>query len=572
MVTFNFTYQPGITLQQMIGFEIAGRLWSTYFTDPVTVNIHVGTSNLDQSVLAGALSGYKTAIPYTGYETNGLRSYIQNDAKSQDDSTAYNSSITTSMNGGAFIIYDASGQALGARIANGTSVSIPRANAKALNVPLDNAAGLDGYIIVNQTVKNTAGQVVPWGYNYSSATVASNTIDFVSVAAHEIGHVLGFVSGVDRPWKFTVAGSSSLSYEESRSLLEERINESTPLDLFRTLDISNVASSVTRERSIGGSPFLSLSNGNTSTALGYFATGKDKTQGGNGFQASHWLGQGTSSGLMNATVGTGIRASFANLDLRTFDVIGWDRSTATTSTSLSWSTLLSQAKQALANRISKTTTWLDSNTTTATSLLSQDRLTDVDAMADANPNIYEGRANHPGGSWQELFSLLSEQGLYDSLATDQTSKPPQATQDSDVLAGSTEDDVLAGHQGHDQLIGFTGDDRLAGNRGQDVLLGNLGCDRISGGVGDDLLVGGRGGDRLIGGQGKDIFVIQNRFGMDEVADFTNGQDQLLLDQGLQFGQLTITQQGNDTLIRLEQTPLMLLHGVSADQITIADFA
>lgn len=37
-LNFNFSYAPGTTEEQMIGFEMAGNYWSNYLKDDVTVN------------------------------------------------------------------------------------------------------------------------------------------------------------------------------------------------------------------------------------------------------------------------------------------------------------------------------------------------------------------------------------------------------------------------------------------------------------------------------------------------------------------------------------------------------
>jgi hypothetical protein len=39
-----------------------------------------------------------------------------------------------------------------------------------------------------------------WDYNYlRNASAASNNLDSLSIIVHELGHSLGFVSGVDNP-------------------------------------------------------------------------------------------------------------------------------------------------------------------------------------------------------------------------------------------------------------------------------------------------------------------------------------------------------------------------------------
>ncbi|GAP94725.1 hypothetical protein [Leptolyngbya sp. NIES-2104] len=84
MATFNFTYAPGTTLQQMIGFEMAGRIWDAYLTDPITVNIYVGvSSSLPGNAIGGALPGIRAAQQYLS-----VVNALTNDVVSNDDRIA----------------------------------------------------------------------------------------------------------------------------------------------------------------------------------------------------------------------------------------------------------------------------------------------------------------------------------------------------------------------------------------------------------------------------------------------------------------------------------------------------
>jgi Ca2+-binding RTX toxin-like protein len=560
MVTFNFSFQPGVSLQQMIGFEIAGRVWSQYLTDNVTVNVHVGMSNsLASNVLGGSLPGFKTGQPYSS-----LSGLMANDATSADDRVAFPTYANPTLFG-EFNRYDAAGNAIGAvKFQNGSTISLTRANAKALKTAVSTTSGnLDGYIVLNDKVKKSTGQPIAWNYNYTSTAVPTDTIDFLSTAMHEVGHVLGFASSVDRPWEVSPIASDATAFTNS---VQKRLNEVTMLDTFRTTQVNNYP---VTNLSVGGSRYLSLDFANSATAVGYFATGKNTQLGGNGFQASHWRGDSFSSGLMNAALGTGgQRAQFSLTDLRAFDAIGWDLSSTGVNTVINWSTLQSQAKQALASRLGQPATWLDLNVSSATSQLDVDRLSEVNSMLSTSSDIYEGRGNGSGGSWQELFNMLDEQGLLETLSKD--TMRSQATRRNDMIVGSTEGDELVGLRGNDQLIGFAGDDQLRGNKGNDLLMGNIGRDILIGGEGDDTLIGGKGRDRLMGGNGKDIFVVQDKPGIDQVMDFTQDQDKLMLTHNLKFDQLNITQQGQDTLISSKNATLMLLHSVNSSLITVAD--
>lgn len=58
MVQFSFTYDPSISLEQRVGFELAAAIWGTYLTDDITVSLHIGSSDnlgADGSAVGGAV-------------------------------------------------------------------------------------------------------------------------------------------------------------------------------------------------------------------------------------------------------------------------------------------------------------------------------------------------------------------------------------------------------------------------------------------------------------------------------------------------------------------------------------
>ena len=133
--------------------------------------------------------------------------------------------------------------------------------------------------------------------------------DFVGVAAHEIGHALGFFSDVDR-----------LDYYGSTvwdALITEDYYLPTTLDLFRFTSLS--AAYGLRDFTAGArEQFFSIDGGETD--LGAFSTGRYL---GDGHQASHWRDD-QGHGIMDPTFGRGEAATISDLDLTAFDVIGYD--------------------------------------------------------------------------------------------------------------------------------------------------------------------------------------------------------------------------------------------------------
>ncbi|MCC5025492.1 MAG: NF038122 family metalloprotease [Candidatus Synoicihabitans palmerolidicus] len=129
--------------------------------------------------------------------------------------------------------------------------------------------------------------------------ITASQYDFVGVAAHEIGHALGFTSVVD-----TIDANSA-------NPLDAANVAPTGLDLFR------FSAEGQRDISAGIDAFLSIDNGLTS--IGGLSTGVVT---GNGRQASHWL-DNLGIGIMDPTLATGELAVISLQDLQALDVIGW---------------------------------------------------------------------------------------------------------------------------------------------------------------------------------------------------------------------------------------------------------
>jgi len=116
-------------------------------------------------------------------------------------------------------------------------------------------------------------------------------------------------------------------------------------------------------------------------------------------------------------------------------------------------------------------------------------------------------------------------------------------------------------------------DLMFGNGGSDKLCGFEGNDTLNGPKGDDYLIGGLGNDILSGGMGRDRFVLTAGSGPDLITDLTKGEDLLVLDRGLTFAQLSITQNANAAFIRIGQNNQLLaaLNEVPASAIALNNF-
>jgi hypothetical protein len=546
MVTFNFKYAPGTTAQQMLGFEMAGRIWSSYLTDNVQVNLYVEmTDRLEGNILGGAIPRLNAKQDYSLF-----REKLLADATSANDRRAL--SATDSKEFGAwFDLYDNSTSNTGNALVKNNRMNMTSANSKALGIALKkgNESQLDGYLMFSKL----ANQSVHWDYDYTRSTApAANQVDFLSTVMHEIGHVLGFVSSVDRSGWVSPRINSSNKFKDYETNIKQRIEQATPLDLFRY----STESGSLPDLSVGGNIFLSLNKGEQ--ALGAFASGKDTTVGGDGSQASHWKGTGDSSGLMNPTLRLAERTTMKGIDLRAFDIIGWNVASQGANTSLNLTTLLNQSKQSLAQRLGTTVAALDANPAMAerlTQTLTEEVLTLID-----DSEVYDKSRRRSDDPFGQILDLMALEGVFGEWM------PEESVQTGDrrknQLVGTQETDLLSGMAGNDQLIGRGGNDFIKGGQGRDRLLG---------GNGKDVLMGGRGRDILVGGNGRDVFVLQVGMGMDVIQDFKDGRDSLGFSADLNRADLSIGQMGKDAVIAWQGQAIALLRGVDANLITPADF-
>ncbi|MDJ0681023.1 MAG: calcium-binding protein [Xenococcaceae cyanobacterium MO_167.B52] len=159
--------------------------------------------------------------------------------------------------------------------------------------------------------------------------------------------------------------------------------------------------------------------------------------------------------------------------------------------------------------------------------------------------------------------LKGEQG-FDLLVGDLGNDTLSGGLGSDTLRGGANDDLLQGNSGFDVLFGNNGNDTLLGGNGNDKLRGDGGSDRLDGGLGND---------NLFGGAGADLFVLKSGEGNDVIADYADGIDQFVLGGGLEFSDLTIVQNINNTQIQITGTNEVLatLNSVTANFLNADDF-
>jgi hypothetical protein len=303
-LVFNFTFIAGTSAAVQSGFNAAAARWSSVFNDNVTLNMTVGSGALGGNVLAQAGSSVSL------YSYSAVRTALTNDRTSLSDFTAV-ANLQAGSNV-AMLINHTSDNPNGANSAtpyldttgqNNSNLILTTANAKALGLsggPTGNVSGCTGSCDAFIEFSNT----INFDFD-SSDGIAFNAYDFVGIATHELGHALGFTSGVDE--LDAAPGGSANSYRDL-----------TTLDLFR-YSAQSVAQNAIDFTADQRAKYFSIDGGASIVAA--FSTGVAL---GDGNQASHWK-DGLNLGIMDPTASNGESLAISGNDVLALDVIGWNR-------------------------------------------------------------------------------------------------------------------------------------------------------------------------------------------------------------------------------------------------------
>jgi hypothetical protein len=269
------------------GFQAAAALWESLLADPVVVRINIAAYDFGPGL--SNVIGQAGSTLYTGDYTEFRDALLADRSSRVDDAvlatlpagTTYTRLINLSPD-----LADPTSPTL----STSDQFWINGANAKALGLLPPDFAEVDAFIEFNTA----------FAFDFDRADgIAANRMDFIGVAAHEIGHALGFISIADY-----------VDMAEFPSTLLHNM----PMDFLRYSPPSYQ---------------LGLTDVSVEDDLRFLAIGQlgilmsTGVTHGDGQQASHFL-DNAGLGMMDPTAALGDLRLLTGYDLVVFDAIGWD--------------------------------------------------------------------------------------------------------------------------------------------------------------------------------------------------------------------------------------------------------
>ena len=322
---FNLVDAPdGITAQVRSGFITAANYWSSLVADAgFTINLQIGFRDLGAGIL-GSTGSNQTQQNYSSFRDALITHKTSADDAAATNSLQSGSSFAMLLNGTSS---DPNGS--GSRTpyidndgdTNNMTIQMTTANARTLGLSVNYGTGdnsFDGLIAFSNRFTFDFDQ---------SDGITLGSYDFIGVATHEIGHALGFISGINR----LDTQNANNSY-----LRDDELANVSPVDLFRYTSVS----AITTANGVTGIPNFTLGtyspdftpgNGTVGPIDQYFSLDNGKTSiaslstgvnFGDGQQASHWK-DNLNLGIMDPTSAQGELRRFSTNDLRLFDAIGY---------------------------------------------------------------------------------------------------------------------------------------------------------------------------------------------------------------------------------------------------------
>lgn len=300
------------------GFATAAGFWEKALTNDVTVRLEVKYAALGAGIIGS--TGSTTNVAYVGEILPALQATGSSGLDAIASTQLVGSRASAFIGGQAIDALISAPKASGFGVNTAPLTRVLDADAGAnnsafsANTSLMKAIGLTPtYTAANV---NKADGAITFSSNFAfdfdpTNGISAGKMDFLGVAIHEIGHALGFRSGVDT-YDINTGFGGNLGNFAIMSIW----------DLFRYSSTS--AALGVRDWAIGGTPFFSIDGGATRYENGWFSTGRNF---GDKQQASHWRDSPAGVdqiGVMDPTSGYGQQQVIDSLDLAAFDAMGWN--------------------------------------------------------------------------------------------------------------------------------------------------------------------------------------------------------------------------------------------------------
>jgi len=290
--------------QAEYGFTVAAKFWESVFTNDATLRIDVGYSNLGAGILGSTGSTLATYVDIGDYY--GLLGATGTSAL---DAQAVANLSPLSAAGSVDVLVPGYLSGTSGIDVNGADRTAPDGEAISSQIALSTAnlkALIGDFGYTGPDAEIQFSNQFAFDFNAKDG-ISAGSYDFIGVAVHEIGHALGFISGVDDfDYSDGYAGSDVDDYWWGYGL-----------DMFRYSAAGQL------DWTVGTASYFSIDGGVTN--LGNFSTG---SQNGDGYQASHWKKPDVACtnflGVMNPYICGGKEDSVTALDLALFDAIGWN--------------------------------------------------------------------------------------------------------------------------------------------------------------------------------------------------------------------------------------------------------
>lgn len=321
-------------------FRIAAEYWESQFKNNVTVNLDVGFQSLGpeganilgqtgSTRYVDSTAVFEQAIAASAHTTTAIKAAANlptlHDGSINVITPGYNDVINKLGANARTRLYDDDGTT------NNSVLYSTTANAKALGL-LGDTTTADGSVAFNSDFR--------FDFDPSNG-IAGDRINFLQVAIHEIGHALGFVSGVD---DYDYIGcpdgpgcSTYLNYDANNdywgSTLDLYRYSANPTDLLDSFG-KTIAAGPTLDWSIRNlatdgaayaNPYFSIDGGASALFGNLESRGQYNS---NSYQASHWRSATIAGqpylGIMDPVGANDKDYSITALDLAAFNAIGWD--------------------------------------------------------------------------------------------------------------------------------------------------------------------------------------------------------------------------------------------------------